>query len=180
VVDSNVSYVKIQLVITREITYLRRGDGVIDLAVRWTNERSTFDGPRYLRLGEGGQLWDADHSRMVPAPGTFGDYVRIYLPAGTTFDGITGFTGPPGVERQPGFTVVTGLVAVKDGEARTVVVSYHPGGPGAPPPTGVDVWKQGGQERDTLRVVEATGTTQLVPFDGPLTGDVAVDLRPRN
>lgn len=179
VVDSNVAYVKIQLVIRREITYLRRADGVIDLAVRWTNERSTFAGPRYLRLGEGGQLWDADQARMVPAPGTFGNYARIYLPAGTTLDAITGFTGPPGIERQPGFTVVTGLVAVKDGEARTVVVSYRPGGPGAPPPVGVDVWKQGGQERDTLRVVEATGTTQLVPFDGPLTRDAAVDFRLR-
>jgi len=176
VVDSNISYDKIQVAIRREITYLARSDGRVDLLVRWTNERSTFAGPRYPRLGEGGALWDPGRAHLDAAPGVFGNYARVFLPAGTTLDFISGFTRRPALEQAGGLTVLSGLVVVEDGQTVSLRITYRPGG--ANTATGVDFWKQGGQTRDTLRVFLADGVTQAVPFDGPFTHDLAFDYPP--
>lgn len=175
VVDSNISYNKIQVAIRREITYTSRADGRVDLLVRWINERSTFSGQRYSRLGQGGQLWNAQTATMAPAVGTFGNYVRIYFPPDTTFDLIDGFSAFPGITEEGDARVLGGLVVVRDRDSATLRLSYRPGGPNAPRATGVDLWKQGGQTRDTLRVYLADGQRQEVPFDGPFVKDLSFD-----
>ncbi len=176
VVDSNISYDKIQIAIRREITYVSRADGRVDVLVRWANERSTFSGPRYLRLGQGGQLWDAPNRRMISMPGVFGNYVRIYVPANSTFEEMSGFTGPPGLVVANGLSVLSGLVVVPDGKTVSLRFTYLPGGPKAARPTGVDLWKQGGQTRDELKVyLAAPRNTQVTPHAGVFDRDLSFD-----
>jgi hypothetical protein len=172
VVDSNISYNKIQSAIRRDITYLARADGKVDLLVRWTNERSSFTGTRYTRLGQGGQIWDPVARRMNEAPGVFGNYVRLYVPLGTTFEFMQGFAGQPRIEIAEDFTVLAGLVVVPDGKTVSLRLTYTPrGGQGTTEPQGLFFWKQGGQQRDQLRVVAGAGEQQVTVFDGKFDRD---------
>ncbi|MGE3856195.1 MAG: DUF4012 domain-containing protein [Dehalococcoidia bacterium] len=174
VVDGNISFNKIQIAIRRDIVYLARSDGWVDVRITWTNERSTFTGTRYARLGKGGEIYEPSLRGTLPAEGTFGNYVRIYVPANSTFDSMSGFTRPPGLRQVGGLSELGGLVTVPDGKSVSVRLSYRPGGAGAPIPEGVVFWKQGGQTRDTLRVGVARGDQQATPFDGPFTEDLRI------
>ncbi len=178
VVDSNISYNKIQSAILRDITYLARADGKVDLLVRWTNERSSFTGTRYSRLGQGGQIWDPVARKMNDAPGTFGNYVRIYLPRGTTFDFIDGFSRPPGLEVLSDFSLLSGLILVPDGKTVSLRLTYTPGGNAERATAqGLVVWKQGGQQRDQLRVVVNAGQQQISAFEGAFERDLVFDAQ---
>jgi len=168
VVDANISYSKIAAAISRETTYLRRGDGRVDLFVSWRNDLTQFAGLRYKRLGQHGLLYNPERNTFTPSPGVFGNVFRIYLPPGSTVESYEGFN--PIFRLEHGMTVLVGRVEVVDGEQKTVVVTYRPAGT----PTGVDVWKQGGQGRDRLRVLVASGRQQEVMLDGPFTADTAV------
>ena len=180
VVDSNVSYDKIQIAIRREITYVSRADGRVDVLVRWTNERSTFSGARYRRLGVGGELWDHERKRMVSMPGVFGNYVRIYVPAGSTFEEMQGFSSPPGLVVANGVSVLSGMVVVPDGKTVSLRFTYLPGGDASKRSTGVDVWKQGGQTRDELRVfLAAPRNTQITPYSGVFDRDMSFEYPAR-
>jgi len=69
-------------------------------------------------------------------------------------------------------TVLVGRVEVSDGEQKTIAVTYRPRGA----PTALDVWKQGGQQRDRLRVLASEGRQQVTFFDGPFRRDTTVIL----
>lgn len=49
-VDANVSCSKLNAAISRETTYLRRGDGRVDVFVSWRNDLSQYSGTRFPRL----------------------------------------------------------------------------------------------------------------------------------
>lgn len=168
VVDANISYSKIAAAISRETTYLRRGDGRVDLFVSWRNDLSQFTGQRYKRLGQHGLLYNAERMTYTPSPGVFGNVFRIYLPPGSTVESYEGFV--PIFRLEHGMTVLVGRIEVTDGEQKTIVVTYQPAGA----PAGVDIWKQGGQERDRLRVLSARGRQQETLFDGPFSTDTSV------
>lgn len=168
VVDANVSYSKIGAAISRETTYLRRGDGRVDLFVSWRNDLTQFAGQRYKRLGQHGQIYNPVNRQLVPSPGVYANLFRIYLPLGSTVESYEGFV--PIFRLEQGMLVLVGRVEVVDGEQKMVVVTYRPAGA----PAGVDVWKQGGQERDRLRVLAASGRQQEALFDGPFTQDTGV------
>lgn len=172
VVDANVSYSKLAAAISRETTYLRRADGRVDVFVSWRNDLTQFAGIRYKRLGQIATLYNSvDHS-YTKVKGVYANQFRIFLPPGVTVESVEGFT--PAFRIEQGMTVIVGRVEVVDGEQKTVVVTYLPAGS----PNGVDVWKQGGQERDRLRVVAATGRQQETLFDGPFTQDTPVSYPP--
>lgn len=168
VVDANVSYSKIGAAISRETTYLRRGDGRVDLFVSWRNDLTQFAGQRYKRLGQTATLYDAERNTFTKTKGVYANLFRIYLPPGSTVESYEGFS--PVFRIEQGMTVLVGRVEVIDGEQKTVVVTYRPAGA----PAGVDVWKQGGQGRDRLRVLAASGRQQETLFDGPFTQDTGV------
>lgn len=180
VVDSNVSWNKIQIAISREITYLARTDGRVDVLVRWTNERSKFGGTRYTRLGQGGELWDPKARRLTPAPGSFGNYVRFYVPPGARFERIEGLT-EPALVLQGEVASLGGLVVVPDGKTVSVRFTYVPLGSPEQRAGGLDLWKQGGQTRDTLRVqvAERVGAqdVQHTLHDGVFDRDLSFDFK---
>lgn len=168
VVDANVSYSKIGAAISRETTYLRRGDGHVDLFISWRNDLAQFAGQRYKRLGESAVLYNSERNTYTKTTGVYANLFRIYLPPGSTVESYEGFV--PIFRLEQGMLTLVGRVEVIDGEQKTVVVTYRPAGA----PAGVDVWKQGGQGRDRLRVLTARGRQQETLFDGPFTLDTAV------
>lgn len=172
VVDANVSYSKIAAAISRETTYLRRADGRVDVFVSWRNDLTQFAGQRYKRLGQSALLYQPERNAFVKVQGVYGNMFRIFLPQGSTVEGVEGFT--PIYRIEQGMTVLVGRVEVHDGEQKTVAITYRP--PGAP--SGVDVWKQGGQERDRLRVLAAVGRQQETLFDGPFLQDTPIAFSP--
>lgn len=165
VVDANVSYSKMGAAISRETTYLRRGDGRVDLFVSWRNDLTQFAGQRYKRLGQAATLYDATTGTYTKTKGVYANAFRIYLPLGSTVESYEGFV--PTFRLELGMLVLVGRVEVVDGEQKTIVVTYRPAGS----PTGVDVWKQGGQGRDRLRVLTANGRQQEALFDGAFVQD---------
>ncbi|RLT41471.1 MAG: DUF4012 domain-containing protein [Chloroflexi bacterium] len=172
VVDANVSYSKIAAAISRETTYLRRADGRVDVFVSWRNDLTEFAGQRYKRLGKSATLYLPDSNTFVKTQGVYGNMFRIFLPQGTTVESVEGFS--PIYRIEQGMTVLVGRVEVHDGEQKTIAVTYLPAGT----PLGVDLWKQGGQERDRLRVLAASGRQQETLFDGPFVQDTPVVLPP--
>lgn len=172
VVDANVSYSKIAAAISRETTYLRRGDGRVDLFVSWRNTLSQFAGQRYKRLGKGGLLYRPELGGLTRENGLYANMFRIVLPPGSTVESAEGFQ--PIFRVEDGMTVVFGRVVVVDGDQQTVAVTYRPAGS----PAGVDVWKQGGQEQDRLRILVANGRQQETLFDGAFVKDTAVSFQP--
>lgn len=174
VVDANVSYSKIQPAIRRTITYLRRGDAV-DVVVEWTNDPQALPAERYLRMATSGGLWDPIQRAVIPHPGLFGNWTRIYLSPAIAEVGARGFDSLRATERTAEAAVVSGFVPVEPGQQRRVVLSYtYP--PGTAPPRLV-VWKQGGLTETHLRVLVADGDEQATVFDGPLVADLDLDVR---
>ena len=183
VIDTNLSYSKIQPAIRRDITYLAREDGITDLVVTWRNDLAGFAGIRHARLGTTGLIWDPVARAYREAPGTFGNYARLYLPPGAEVLRASGFDGPPRYQVEGGLAVVAGFVEVGVGVERTVRLSYRAAGPPSPGPSSpagppaVTFWKQGGQSGGTLRILRNAGDTQLELFRGPLRSDIRVPLR---
>lgn len=171
VVDANISYSKLNAVISRETTYLRRGDGKVDLFVSWRNDLSGFEGQRFKRLELVSTIFDPQRRTYTKVKGVYVNLFRIYLPLGSTVESIEGFEPVYMFERD--MLVLLGRVTVQDGEQALVALTYRP--PDAM--QGVDVWKQGGQPRDRLRVVEASGRQQETLFDGPFTQDTQTLFR---
>lgn len=170
VVDSNVSWSKVQPGISRDTTVLLREDGGMDLLVRWQNRVSSLDPLTYPRAANYGLLYDPFRQVTDRHDGVFGNYVRVYLPADVWGVRINGGTWHR-ITYEGGFLVVGAFVVVEDGADATLLVSYE-----ADPVTGpLTVWKQGGQQHDTLHVLRNTGTTQDRLFDGPFSGDVRVE-----
>lgn len=172
VVDSNVSWSKIQPAISREVLYLSSSTGASDVLVTWHNRASAIDPAQYPRLHHYGDLWDLARFSIEHVPAVFGNYVRIYLPPDATAIDMKGFVGPPRLERTDQFTVASGLVHVRDGESKSVVVSYRL----PAPPARVTFWKQGGQLHDRLRVLRNDADRQVVLRDDAFTSDVVVTL----
>ncbi|TAK73182.1 MAG: DUF4012 domain-containing protein [Dehalococcoidia bacterium] len=170
VVDANVSYSKMGAAISRETTYLRRGDGRVDLFVSWRNDLTQFAGQRYKRLGQAATLYDATSGTYTKTKGVYANVFRIYLPLGSTVESYEGFT--PTFRLELGMLVLVGRVEVVDGEQRTIAITYRPAGT----PTGVDVWKQGGQGRDRLRVLAANGRQQDALFDAAFAQDTGANF----
>ncbi len=132
-----------------------------------------------LSLGQGGELWDADRKRLVSMPGVFGNYVRIYLPGGSTFEEMSGFSGAPGLVVADGLSVLAGMVVVPDGKTVSLRFTYLPGGDASKRPSGVDFWKQGGQTRDELRAfLAAPRNTEGTPYSGVFDRDLSFDYPP--
>ncbi len=168
VVDANVSYSKLNAAISREITYLRRADGRVDVFVSWRNDLSRFSGTRFRRLSLTSTLFSPMAYTYTKVPGLYVNLFRVVLPQGSTVESVEGFT--PTYRIEQGMTVLIGRVEVSDGEQETIAVTYRPRGT----PAGVDVWKQGGQQRDRLRVLAAEGRQQVTLFDGPFSRDTSV------
>lgn len=168
VVDANVSYTKIAAAISRETTYLRRGDGRVDVFVSWRNDLTQFAGQRYPRLGQNATLYDVTTNAYTKVKGAYANQFRIFLPPGTTIERVEGFQ--PVYRIEQGMTVLVGRVEVFDGEQKMIAITYRP----ADTPTGVDVWKQGGQNQDRLRVLAASGRQQVTLLDGAFTQDVRI------
>ncbi|MDA1241446.1 MAG: DUF4012 domain-containing protein, partial [Chloroflexi bacterium] len=141
VVDANISESKVQPAITRDVTYLRRADGNVDLVIRWTNRLSSIDRDRFQRIAASGVKYDPATNTWRKVPGIYGAYVRIILPAGATASDITGFTFPPRWHHEEGYAVISGFIRVEDGQSQRVIVTYQPNQQGA---RGVYLWKQGG------------------------------------
>lgn len=173
IVDTNMSYSKIQPAITRDAIYLLRTDGLVDLAVHWRNDLAAYEGARFTRLGATGELFNRETRAFDPAPGAYGNYARIYLPPDARLVEATGFSEAPRLSSELGLTLVSGWVLLRNGEERTVRVTYRP-----PPGTErVTFWRQGGQTATELRVLRNVGTQQHALFAGTLTADRTVDLR---
>lgn len=170
VVDSNVSWSKVQPGISRSTTVLLREDGGADIVVRWQNRVSALDPLTYPRAANYGLLYDPDTFSIARHDGVFGNYVRIYLPGDAIRVHVQGGTRLR-LTREEGFAVASAYVVVEDGTDATLVVTYE-----APPTEGpLTIWKQGGQQHDTLRVLRNSGTSQDTLFDGPFVGDVRVE-----
>lgn len=168
VVDANVSYSKIGAAISRETTYLRRDDGRVDLSVSWRNDLTQFEGRRYPRLGESAVLYDPQQNTYTKTRGVYANLFRIYLPPGSVVESHQGFS--PVVRQEHGMLLLVGRVEVGDGQQRSVSVTYRPAGA----PSGVDLWKQGGQGRDRLRVGVTTGQRQQTLVEGEFLRDTGV------
>ncbi len=181
VVDANFSYDKIQPAIHRDVTYLRHGDGTVDLLITWRNEVSTYDGARYKRFGVGGGIYDYEAGKLRKDAGVFGNFTRIYLLPGSQLVAATGFDSPPGYSYENGLTVVSGFLAVDDGQQRSVRITYRP--KSADPLQGVLFWKQGGFTPGTVEVLENTnagnaGQAQVSLYRGALDHDRYVAFEP--
>lgn len=170
VVDANVSYSKIAAAISRETTYLRRSDGRVDVFVSWRNDLTQFAGTRFKRLGQAATVYNPVDHTYTKVKGVYLNQFRLYLPPGSTVEGVEGFA--PIFRIEQGMTVLGGRIQVLDGEQTTIVVTYRPAGS----PSGVDIWKQGGQERDRLRILAASGRQQESLFDGAFTKDTSVSF----
>jgi hypothetical protein len=170
VVDSNVSWSKVQPGISRDTTVLLREDGGLDLLIRWQNRVSALDPLTYPRAANYGLLYDPVRQVTDRHDGVFGNYVRVYLPADVWNVRITGGV-EHGITFEGGFLVASAFVVVEDGTDATLLVSYD----SDPVTSPLTVWKQGGQQHDTLHVLRNTGTTQDRLFDGPFTGDVRIE-----
>lgn len=172
VVDSNVSWSKVGPGVRRAITVLLRADGYVDVIVQWRNEVERLDPSVYPRAASSGAVFSAARSAAEPDAGVFGNYLRMYLPSGAEDVEVDGTSRLPRVVDEDGFTVAGGLVVVPRGGTSQVVVSYR-----LPKATrSLEIWKQGGVEHDSLRVLRNVEGTQHVLFDGPFTSDVRVDV----
>lgn len=172
VIDANVSYDKIQPAISRSILYVSGEGGLIDVVIRWRNDLPTFDGERYARLGEGGAVWDAEAFRLNSAPGVFANYVRVYVPMGAVLVSASGFETGPVYLAAGDLATIGGRVVVLPGKEVTARVTYQ-----LPDrPAQLRIWKQGGFDSTTARVLVNLDGQQFTAFDGPVTQDVLLDL----
>lgn len=178
VVDSNVSWSKVQPGVSRETTVLIGQDDRVDVTVLWQNRASALDPRTYPRALTFGEIYRQAILDTEEYPGVFGNYVRFYLPAGAMDISVSGsrvsLSGPfplPHIERGEDFTVVSGLVIVEDGQDATMTVSYT-----LPSPEAVRIWKQGGQANDRLRVFQNIEGTQHRLYDDTFAADVTVPL----
>ncbi len=171
VVDSNVSWSKVQPGVSRDTTVLVRDDGFVDIVVRWRNRAGALDPMTYPRAAAYGRIYDSVSQTAEPSDGVFGNYVRVYLPEGAAGIHVEGGRRHR-LSFEGGFTVIGAIVVVEDGQDATLVVTYRTEAvPGA-----VTVWKQGGQEHDTLRLFHNHAGGQDLRFDGAFTSDVTVEL----
>ncbi|GMU39610.1 MAG: hypothetical protein AMXMBFR23_04760 [Chloroflexota bacterium] len=178
VVDSNVTYSKIQPAIRRDITVLVRADGGRDVIVQWRNIVNELELDRAARLGQSGTVFTRATLEYRPTPGVFGTYTRVYGPAGSTLQRTAGFDVPPGLfsvdegDDVPRF-MVGGPVLLMPGDSKRAIVSYVV--PESRPR--LRVWKQAGTVSDTLTVLQNVGDQQVTLYEGPLVADVVVELR---
>ncbi|MGE3858242.1 MAG: DUF4012 domain-containing protein [Dehalococcoidia bacterium] len=174
VVDSNVSWSKVQPAITRSLLYLAGQDGGSQIVAQWTNRASELDPAEYPRMHAFGELWSWPDFRTTQIPAVFGNYTRFYLPPNATAVTAVGFHRPARLVRTEDFLIVSGLVIVEDGQSASVSVSYVL----PEPPSQVSLWKQGGQAFDHVRILQNRGNLQETLLDQPFTGDVVVELAP--
>lgn len=172
IVDTNMSYSKNQPAITRDAIYLRRSDGLVDLAIHWRNDLAAYEGARFTRLSASGELFNRTTRGFDRIPGVYGNYARIYLPPDTNLVEATGFSEAARLGSEIGMTLVSGWVVLRDGEERTVRITYRP----APGVQRVTFWRQGGQTVTNLRVLQNMGTQQHTLFAGALTTDRTINL----
>lgn len=170
VVDSNVSWSKVGPGIHRDTTVLFGEDGYVDVLVRWDNRADLLDPAVYPRANALGAIFDRTRLTSERIDGVYGNYVRVYLPPGVTDLRIEGVSGLPRVLPGEDFMVAGGLMVIPPGMSGLLTVSFR-----LPEvPRAVEVWKQGGQEHDTLRVLRNAEGRQHVLWEGAFTGDVTV------
>ena len=171
VIDTNLSASKVQPAVSRDITYLRRQDGLVDVTVQWTNDPDSLDLSNYPRLAGSGITYIPEELRFRYDLGVFGDYVRFYLPDDAVVTAVQGMErGPVLGEDRSGLVVLEGFVNVPKGESRTVQFTYLRNGDASAP---IFIRKQGGQQRDHIRVlVNGEGNQQHTLYDGPLDHDL--------
>lgn len=171
VVDTNLSESKVQPAISREITYLYRIDGWADVVVRWRNDPSTLDLADYPRFSRSGVIFDPGSLRWEPTTGVFGNFVRFYLPADSELGATAGMDrGPRLTLDESGLVVLGGFTVIPQGESRTVSFSYRTGAERGVP---LFIRKQGGQQRDTIRVLQnLTEGEQVTLYEGAFDRDL--------
>lgn len=116
-----------------------------------------------------------DASAVVPEglqPGIYGNLAKVYLPPGAEVVAIRGTTGPPRLLSTDAEVVAGGLVVVPGGTTVTILISYRP----AEAPRVLELWKQGGMEHDTYRVLRNVDGQQESLSQGAFTSDVRVTL----
>jgi hypothetical protein len=136
-----------------------------------------------------GAIWDPLKREVIPATGTFSDYLRAQLAPGTTLLRTEGFTALPHTFDESGAAVVAGLVRVPRGESRTVRIDLRPPDARATPGEyRLFMRKQSGTDTTPVELAlhAVPGTTLRDPATGAtvgdggealLTGDLRQDLR---
>ena len=74
----------------------------------------------------GGYIWHPGTVGLDERPGTFSDYVRLYVPPGTLLHEATGFDSLPEYYSESGAAVIAGLVRIPKDEERTIRLVLAP------------------------------------------------------
>ena len=126
-----------------------------------------------------GARWIPSEAAFAPAPGLYGDYLRIYVPGSSTLQVATGLDGPLANTTEKGYRVLGALVALTPQSERTVTYGYVPDYYALPRGDyRLALIKQPGIEklRVNVNIHLATGTTVLAMPEGARRDGDAVSL----
>ncbi len=132
VVDANVSFSEVGMFIKEGIRYdaaLSDSGSPVRQAVTvsYRNDFSeTLGIPGYTPIG--GVIRNPETGNMVESRGVFGDYVRVYAPAGSVLTAATGFDSEVKTYSEAGKTFCR-YVLVRPGEEREIKIEYAPASP---------------------------------------------------
>ncbi|HEY7294587.1 MAG TPA: DUF4012 domain-containing protein [Dehalococcoidia bacterium] len=181
VVDANLSYTKIDPYIERSYTYevwLRP-----DARAERAELRLTYHNTVTSQLAADpakrliGARWVPQDGRFEPAPGLFGDYVRLLLPASTALTAGAAGTAEPQIADSDGLRSAGLFLPLGPQEAQTLVFDLQPGFmPPAPGTYRLTVFKQPGVDHVTARVIVhlPPGRSAAVSQGGSVQGGAAV------
>jgi tetratricopeptide (TPR) repeat protein len=128
VVDSDLSYAEVNRFVEQEIHYR------VSLDPGFTIRESTVTISYWNHFDEwasgetqelfGGACFDPETEELVHSPGCYGDYVRLYVPQGSSFISAEGFDEGIALYDESGRTVMAGYVRIFPGQHRTVSITY--------------------------------------------------------
>lgn len=129
-VDSNVSYSDAGLFLDESVRYsvILGQDGSPQsktVAVHYRNRFNEADfGSKYGLIG--GVIRDPESQKMVVSRAAFGDYVRVYVPEGSSLISANGFDGTVETYSEAGKTVFAGYLLVLPGQEKEISIQYAP------------------------------------------------------
>lgn len=131
IVDTTVTYSEVSQLIEKSVDLsvnIIPEDSLVErtLTLRYRNRYSSELPPGQQHDADNSAVWDPVKRQLVrEAPGYWGDWLRIYLPAGSQVVNSDGFKMDAQLQNESGKLVVAGFVEVRPGQETTIVVQYH-------------------------------------------------------